>query len=168
MAATTTRKDMGKTRIVAAVGAADGLRGVAGIFAGSNPGASDVAPDSGRSPITLAEIGTILHFGPVGKKRKKWPWMRIAWKQNRKSYANEQLKGIGVMLRARAAGAFPAKKIVTRIALMMSRDQVRTLTKLRTPALELSTIEAKRSSNPLIDKGPLRNAHGFEVRGKLG
>lgn len=163
--ARTTRTDRGLRRIVKRVGKADGMRAVAGIFPGSKPGSSDTHPSSGAVGLPIATIAALLHYkSPTGKRHgKHWPWMRIAFAANLKRYRSETVRGMGRVLGLQIA----PRGVLARVGVMMARDQVKALTALRVPALEPSTIQRKKSSNPLIDTGTLRNAHGSEVRGIL-
>lgn len=152
----TIRKDLGKARIIAGVRRGNGVSVKAGIFPGSHAG-GDSHPESRGE--TIAGIGTILHFGPVGKAGKKWPWMSQAFRKNLRKYIRMTEVEFGKFL----AGKIRITGVFSKLGVVMSSDQVKQLNATRKPALEDSTKQRKKSSKPLRDKGTLRNAHAFEI-----
>lgn len=147
----TTRKLTQTGRVIHAIGAEQALTAKAGVL-------SD-APQPEGSEWTMATLAAHLHYGPVGAKRKSWPWMRMAFDENIGHYRLLQKAGIGRILKGRDT----PRGVLMTIAIRMKGDHQRMLTTLREPPLESSTIAAKGSSNPLIDTGALRASHAWRV-----
>lgn len=80
--------------------------------------------------------------------------------------ANEGIKGKAVgMLRAQIDPKVMAvdKTIAARLGAMHAGEVKRSITALKSPALDPSTIARKGSSNPLIDTGVMRSSVTYKV-----
>jgi len=62
-------------------------------------------------------------------------------------------------------GRLSSQQALTQLGEVVSKDMVQTINQGIEPELELSTIQRKDSSTPLIDKGLLKGAITHEVRG---
>ncbi|MEE9374564.1 MAG: hypothetical protein V3V00_16025 [Saprospiraceae bacterium] len=109
----------------------------------------------------VSQIATKLEFGPVGKKRKSWPFMTQSFADGVpkvKSLINQTMPLIidGKLDAFRALGLYGE----------LHQDQIKTkIRDMKSPPLEQVTIDKKKSSNPLIDTGQMIQSVGH-VEGK--
>jgi hypothetical protein len=128
------------------------------------------ANDVGRAMgghLTVAEVATFHEFGVSpfqmrnGEMHPGIPQRSFvqAWFDESQAFIQETLRSQMTLV---VAGKLTVEKAGARIALAFEGAMKKRIARGITPPLAASTIEAKGSSKPLIDKGQLRAA----VRGK--
>lgn len=112
--------------------------------------------DGAESMSELVKIASIHEFG-------NWPFMRSAFDQNRSKINKVQEVIYGRLV----SGRVTVKKGLGLIGSAVTRLVQKRLTDIRTPPNAPETIKKKKSSNPLIDTGQLRQSitHVEVIRG---
>lgn len=124
----------------------------------TSPASLDIEAGLLDETSQIAEYGFYNEFGTSTIPSRSF--IRSTFDANRSIY--EQMADDAIndaLLRGkRLRGGF------TKIAVKMTADIKKKITKLRIPPNAPSTVKAKGSSNPLIDTGALRNAVRWRVR----
>ena len=108
---------------------------------------------------SVALVAAVQEFGSPANNIPERSFLRSTIKENKKEYSGLMTKSVK---KAYETGK-PLKKLANKIGLKAADDVKQKITSLRSPANEASTIKAKKSSNPLIDTGHLRNSITYEV-----
>lgn len=140
---------MGRKELLRQLGKADGAHADVGIF--------DDAKDRPEGEYTNAQIGAVHEFGTSTVPERSW--LRSNHDKHARKYIARLDKQYARILAGKA-------RVVTSLVAFGERvasDVRRNITAIRTPPLEQSTIDAKGSSNPLIDTGAMRNAVSSRV-----
>jgi hypothetical protein len=116
-----------------------------------------ISDETYEDGLTVVEVAVWNEFGT--KHIPERPFIRSTVKQQKaplKAFSGKLLQKIldGKLTREKALGLLGQK---------VSGEIKETITSLRTPPNAPSTVEAKKSSNPLIDTGELRQSITFEV-----
>ena len=146
--------DLGFERIQREMERANNAQVSVGIFAGATS-------FDGQS---IAVYATANEFGyPEGSGREGRPpersFMRSTVDRNRRLYNQQIERGLARIHDGQATTV----QVLNELGLKVQGDFKQAITDLREPPNAPSTIEAKGSSNPLIDTGAMRNAVTFEV-----
>ena len=138
------------------------LRKLASRLADGNKAFVGVQSSAGNSEdgFPLAPLAAIQHYGSADGKIPPRPFLDVAIEQNQKTYSKIMSSMAGDV----ASGEVPATKVLDIVGLRAVGDVQEYMTNLRTPPNAASTIQAKGSSNPLIDTGNLRQSITHEVR----
>lgn len=112
----------------------------------------------GKSDATLADIAVYNHFGT--KHIPARPFLQNAVDQNQA----EILKRLKGSLKLISEGQVSPETQLNRIGAYLVGLVQREITDLRTPPNAPATIRKKKSDNPLIDTGRLRQSVTFEIR----
>ncbi|MBR8654199.1 hypothetical protein KDH83_12935 [Achromobacter sp. Marseille-Q0513] len=101
-----------------------------------------------KSDLTVATLGAIQHFGT--EKIPARPWLDKGAETGTKDYLDTVREGIQEGL--------DAKRIMARVGLEAEGAIRKYITELDSPPNKPSTIQRKKSSNPLIDTGNMRQS----------
>lgn len=143
-----TQHDAKLKRLIGAIGTAKGEFVDVGLLEGK------------LGPGEIAQYGFYNEFGT--KHIPSRSFIRSTFDKQRRVYEQTMAKGYDQVL----AGIIPLRRVLTVLGVMASGDIKRTITTLRSPILADSTVAKKKSSNPLIDTGAMRNAVTYEVRSR--
>jgi hypothetical protein len=103
--------------------------------------------------INNATLGAIQHFGTDNIPAR--PWLDVGVSQSEQQYLQIIADGLG--------DGLTITQIHERLGLVATASVQQYMVDLRTPPNAASTIAAKRSSNPLIDTGELRQSVSYKV-----
>lgn len=112
-----------------------------------------------NSKATVAQIGFYHEFGVSKINLPERSWMRSWFDINRDKINKLILKMIN-MIKERKITAVNA---LNRIGEWAVGELKESILKLKSPALKISTIIKKGSSNPLIDTGQMINSIRYEI-----
>lgn len=115
----------------------------------------------GRSTdITVGEVAVVNEFGSADKRIPERSFIRSTTDDQRRR-VNAMIKRFKVVV---IAGFFPAKKALGIVGAYMKDRIQNKIVMLKNPPNAPSTIARKGSSNPLIDKGQLRQKVDWVVQ----
>lgn len=100
---------------------------------------------------------TVNNFGLGVPKR---PFMNIAFAKNKKKYKKIVIKQLSKV------EVLDYKPFLNKLGIVAQQDVQREITALRSPANNPATIQAKGSSNPLIDTGHMLQSVTYIVKAK--
>lgn len=103
--------------------------------------------------INNATLGAIQHFGTDRIPAR--PWLDIGVEQSNQEYIQLITDGI--------ADGLPIEQILNQLGIVAQASVQQYMVDLRTPPNAQSTITAKKSSNPLIDTGELRQSVTYKI-----
>lgn len=109
------------------------------------------------SDATLVEIAAFNEFGT--KTIPARPFLRSTADENKQRYGDALANAVGETIDGK-----PVRLAFGKVGEMGVRDVQQKMRNLNTPPNAPSTIQKKGSSNPLIDKGHLRQSIDWEVR----
>ncbi len=115
-----------------------------GIFGGMKRSAGD--------EVSIAEYALFNELGTESIHERSF--IRSTVDKNKSRYKKIIREGLTDIV----LGHTTAKRVLTELGIIIQGDIKKTITELRTPANAPSTIKTKKSSNPLIDTGTMRNA----------
>ena len=113
----------------------------------------------GNGGANMADIATFNEYGTRTLPAR--PFIRTAIDENAASYEKMIKKGLGNLVKP--GGAIT---LLNRLSLQAVADVQRKIVQVKSPPNAASTIKAKKSSNPLIDTGRLRQSISAEIRPK--
>lgn len=113
----------------------------------------------GNGGANMADIATFNEYGTRAIPAR--PFIRTAIDENAASYEKMIKKGLGYLVKPGGAVT-----LLNRLSLKTVADVQRKIVTIKTPPNAASTIKAKKSSNPLIDTGRLRQSISAEIRPK--
>lgn len=138
----TTDRDLGLKALIGELERAKHASVEAGLFEGETGSVGG---------LTIAQYGAVNEFG--GGHVPERSFIRRTHDENRSKYADFLDKAYDKILRGKAK-VIPS---LTALGERVASDIRRTITAVRTPPNAPATISKKRSSNPLIDTGAMRN-----------
>jgi hypothetical protein len=121
------------------------------------PSESSKTLSTDQEGVTAVFKATIHNFGLGVPKR---PFMDIAFAKNKKEYKKIILKKFSKIEDLNIV------QFVNKLGLKAQGDVQKSIIDLRLPANDPETVEAKGSSNPLIDTGHMLQSVTFEVSKK--
>lgn len=119
------------------------------------PKGSGNYPDG--TPITL--VAAVNEFGSPSRGIPERSFLRASLHKNSRKYRQTFRKG----LTAIAQGKMKSDNLLKLIGQMAESDVKSYITNLRSPANKPSTVASKKSSNPLIDTGLLRQSIRYVI-----
>lgn len=147
-------KDLGWKKIAAEIRTLNGKRMSIGVLGN--------APQH-PSGVNMADIATWNEFGtkrPDGSVHvPARSFLRSTFDEKLLSYERFMSRNLGSL-----GTKFSGAQLLELLGMKMTSDIKRTIVKLREPQNAPSTIRQKKSSNPLIDKGRLRQSIDYEVK----
>jgi len=114
----------------------------------------------GPSDPTLAQIAAKNEFGDRSSGVPERSFLRSTFDLNLRKYEKQTAKGLGRV----ADGKEDIDTVLGLIGTGMVNDVQDAILAIRSPANSKATVEAKGSSNPLIDTGHMRQSIDYEVR----
>jgi len=107
-------------------------------------------------PLTIADVATFNEFGTVNAPARSFIRSTFDENQNYVSYVERKAslltKGV------------PARTILKIIGTKIKQDVVAKINNLRVPPNAASTIARKKSSNPLIENGRLKQSISYRIK----
>lgn len=115
-------------------------------------------PD-GTSTVMVAAVH---EFGSATRNIPERSFMRSTLQEQQKKYIGMAQRGIDKVVK----GQLNIRQVAGLIGTEAENDMKDKITDLKTPPLKPRTIKKKKSDNPLIDTGHLRQSIRYEVRDK--
>jgi|TARA_A200000113_G_scaffold221882_1_gene234518 hypothetical protein len=116
-------------------------------FRNSPRGRGAKNPKKGE-PVTVAKIGALNHFGTETIPAR--PWLDVGVSRGRLKYKK--------IIETSVDKGENVNQAMKKVAVVAVGEVQRYITQLKEPPNAISTIEAKGSSNPLIDSGQMRQS----------
>ena len=121
-------------------------------------GSSGLETDEGG--FSVVDIASVNEFGSEDGHTPERSWLRSTVDRRRNRIYGFLYKMMGLYV----DGKITLGDSLGRVGELVKNNLIQTITDLRTPPNEVSTINAKGSSNPLIDTGRMKGAVNYEVR----
>lgn len=116
----------------------------------------DAPAVEGGEELTMAQLGALLNFGSMDGKIPARPWLIPGLE----SVTPEILEDLQTSI----ANGLPLEQALDRIGAIAAGGVQEYMTDLKTPPNAPSTIAQKKSDNPLIDTGALRQSVTWKIQ----
>lgn len=129
------------------------------VLVGVPEGAGSYPAEGGKPPLTIATVAAVNEFGTADGRIPARPFLRPAITEGAPTFtrlAERELPDI--ML-----GKQPMSRLLHRMGLLAMGMVQRKITDLKSPPNAPSTIAKKKSDNPLIDTGVLRQSINYHI-----
>ena len=128
------------------------------ILVGVPEGAGSYTSEGGQQ-LTIATIAAINEFGTADGHIPARPFLSTAIEEGAPKFVRVVELGLPKVL----AGDQPMSWLMHRVGNIAKSEVQQKITDIRTPPNAKSTIAKKKSSNPLIDTGALRNSIDYLI-----
>lgn len=112
---------------------------------------------------TLVQVAWWNEFGAEDKKRPNWSIPERSFIRSTHDENRQKLIALKRRLAIRMTKGLSIKTALTLLGEWMQAKQVQKINRLRTPPNAPSTISRKKSSNPLVDIGQLKQSMRYQV-----